>query len=70
MSEHKTPTTGDKTFRCADVGFADCRWEASGRTEEELMPHIERHGREKHGIHQMDESTRRRVRNAIRERAA
>src|SRR5512146_1864248 len=39
-----------RTFRCADVGNSDCRWEVSGRTEDELRPQIERHGREAHGI--------------------
>jgi predicted small metal-binding protein len=61
---------GERSFRCADVGFADCRWEVSGRSEEELMPQIERHGRDAHGITSLDEGTRRRVRDAIRERAA
>jgi predicted small metal-binding protein len=63
--------TGDqRTFRCADVGFADCRWEVSGRTEDELMPKIEQHGREKHGMSQLDDNTRNKVRDAIRTRAA
>jgi predicted small metal-binding protein len=58
---------GGRTFRCADVGNADCRWEVKGRTEEELMPQIERHGREAHGIENAD---RNKIRNAIRERRA
>ncbi len=61
---------GPKTFRCADVGFADCRWEVSGRTAEELMPQIERHGRERHGINQIDDTMRRHVHDAIRTRSA
>ncbi len=61
---------GGKTFRCADVGFADCRWEVSGRSEDELMPQIERHGREHHGIQHLDDNIRRRVKDAIRTRAA
>jgi predicted small metal-binding protein len=70
------PSTGSevasdmKTFRCADVGNSDCRWEAAGRTEEELMPKIERHGREAHGISKIDDSMRSKVRDAIRTRAA
>ncbi len=63
------PNTGNQDnvkFRCKDVGFANCPWEASGRSEQELMPQIERHGREAHGINQIDQQTRDRVKNAIR----
>lgn len=65
--EHKS---GQKTFRCADMGHKDCGWEVSGRSEDELMPQIERHGREHHGVTNLDEEARRRVRSNIRERAA
>src|SRR5512146_2423989 len=61
---------GRKTFRCADVGFADCRWEVSGQTPDELLPQIERHGREQHGLHEIGENLRRRVLDAIRARRA
>lgn len=72
-TERRPSTEGGgdvRTFRCADVGFADCRWEVTGRTEDELMPKIEQHGREAHSIRTVDEPTRNRIRNAIRERAA
>lgn len=59
-----------KTFRCADVADANCRWEISGRSEAEIMPQIERHGREQHNITNFDENTLNRVRDAIRTRAA
>ena len=62
--------SGQKTFRCADMGHKECNWEVSGQSEEELMPQIERHGRERHGITSLDEESRRRVRNNIRDRAA
>lgn len=62
--------SGERTFRCADVGNADCRWEVTGRTEEELMPQIERHGREAHDIQNIDGQMRNKIRNAIRERRA
>ncbi len=69
------PSTGPgpqttKAFRCADVGFNECSWEAQGRNESELMPQIERHGREHHGLKEMTESIVARIRQAIRERAA
>lgn len=57
---------GDVRFRCKDVGFDNCPWEARGRNEQDLMPQIERHGREAHGINQIDQQTRNKVRNAIR----
>lgn len=57
-----------RTFRCADVGNADCRWEVKGRTEEELLPAIERHAQESHGG--FDENTRSRVHDVLRDRAA
>jgi predicted small metal-binding protein len=59
-----------KTFRCADVADPSCRWEVSGKNEAEIMPQIERHGREQHNITNFDETTRNRVRDAIRTRAA
>ena len=59
-----------KTFKCADMGHKDCSWEVSGRSEDELMPQIERHGRERHGVTNLDEDSKRRVRSNIRERAA
>ncbi len=59
-----------KTFRCADVGNADCRWEAVGRTEDELRPQIERHGREAHGIREISQDMWSRIKDAVRERAA
>lgn len=69
-SESANTPSGDKTFRCADVGNTDCLWEVSGRTNEELMPQIERHGREQHGIMSWDDKLKSRVQNAIRERKA
>jgi predicted small metal-binding protein len=62
--------SGSKSFRCADLGHSECKWEVSGHSEEELMPQIERHGRERHGITNLDNEARNRVRDAIRDRAA
>lgn len=60
----------ERTFRCADVGNADCRWEAKGRTEDELMPQISQHAREAHGISSIDDRMRTKIKDAIRDRAA
>lgn len=62
-------THNEMTFRCADVGHDHCNWSVAGNSEEELMPQIERHGREKHGLQEFGESTRRKVRGAIRKAA-
>lgn len=69
-SESANTPSGERTFRCADLGNADCRWEVSGRTTDELMPQIERHGREQHGITSWDDRLKSRVQDAIRERKA
>src|SRR5215212_10051754 len=69
-SETANTPSGERTFRCADVGDADCRWEVSGSTSDELMPQIERHGREQHGITSWDDRLKRRVQDAIHERKA
>lgn len=67
-TEREELPISERTFRCADAGNADCQWETSARTEDELMDNIERHGREAHGIRSFDEDSRRRFINAIRER--
>jgi len=69
-SERDAVPVGERTFRCADAGNADCRWVTTAQTEEDLMGQIERHGREAHGIKNFDDSTRRRILNVVRERRA
>jgi predicted small metal-binding protein len=56
----------DLRFRCSDVGDPKCSWEARGRNEEELMPQIERHGRDAHNITNIDDNMRQRIRSNIR----
>ncbi|HZR30786.1 MAG TPA: DUF1059 domain-containing protein [Terriglobales bacterium] len=63
-------TSNQKSFRCADLGHKECNWQVSGRSEDELMPQIERHGREKHNLTNFDNDTRNQVRSAIRDKAA
>jgi predicted small metal-binding protein len=60
----------ERTFRCADVGNADCRWEAKGRTEDELMPQIANHAAQAHGMEKIDDRMRSKIKDAIHERAA
>jgi len=56
-------------FRCAEV-TQGCSWETTGSSEDELMPRIEQHGREKHNIMSFDSETRNKVRRSIRRQAA
>jgi predicted small metal-binding protein len=69
------PTTGTessnvKTFRCSDVGMEGCRWEAAGRSEQDLRQQIERHGREAHGLKEIGKDMWDRIREKIRDKAA
>ena len=62
----KQGNQGDVRFRCKDVGFPNCPWETRGHSEKDIMPEIEKHGREQHGIQNLDQQTRDKVKNAIR----
>jgi predicted small metal-binding protein len=70
VSERDQQPVGERTFRCADAGNADCRWETTARTDDEMMGQVERHEREEHGITSFDDATRRKYMNAVRERRA
>ena len=59
---------GDHTFRCADIGNTDCRWETSGRTEDEVVERVYEHGRQAHGLTDWTEALRNRVRDNIHRR--
>jgi predicted small metal-binding protein len=60
----------DHTFRCADVGNTDCRWETSAGTEDEVMQKAAEHNRNDHGMGDWTEAMRNRVRDSIRRREA
>ncbi|HTZ94861.1 MAG TPA: DUF1059 domain-containing protein [Terriglobales bacterium] len=68
-NERQSDNKGKLNFRCADVGPKNCDWQVSGNSEEELMPKIEQHGREKHNM-TIDEATKHKVRGAIQRKAA
>ena len=68
-NEHQASLDKKLSFRCADVGPKNCDWQVSGHSEEEIMPKIEQHGREKHNM-MIDENTKRKVRGAIHRQAA
>jgi predicted small metal-binding protein len=61
---------GQRHFRCSDLGHKECNWEVSGRSEDEILPKIEQHGRERHNVQNFDNEARTRVRHVIRDRAA
>jgi predicted small metal-binding protein len=60
----------DRTFRCADMGNADCRFETSGDTEDEVMRNVEEHWKRDHGLSDWTGPMRSRVRDNIRHREA
>jgi predicted small metal-binding protein len=59
-----------KSLRCADVGNTSCNWSVVGEHEDEIMGKAEQHAREAHGIKHFDDNTKKRVYDAIRNRAA
>lgn len=63
-------TRGQHSFRCADAGFSDCRWEASMASSDQLWNEINRHAGNAHGMKTLDEQTRGRIQDAIHVRRA
>lgn len=59
-----------KSLSCADVGNTSCNWSVVGEHEDEIMGKAEQHAREAHGINHFDEDTKKKVHDAIRDRAA
>ncbi len=70
-SQNRPATQGgsDLRFRCSDVGFSGCNFEARGRDEQDIMKQAEQHGRQQHGLKDFDENTRNKVRGAIKRAA-
>ena len=69
VSKNPQESKGKLNFKCSDVGPKNCDWQVTGNSEEEIMPKIEQHGREKHNL-TIDNETRSKVRNAIQRKAA
>ena len=59
-----------RTFRCADAGNADCRWETQGDTEDEVMQKVVEHQRDSHGMTDWTDALRSKVRDSIHRREA
>lgn len=64
-----TGEQGDYHFRCADVGFNECKWETRGNSPDEVMRNAEQHGRQQHNLTNIDDETRNRVRSHIHKAA-
>ena len=58
------------SFRCADAGFSDCRWETSTASSDQLWNEINRHAAHEHGMKSLDERTRGKIQDAIHVRRA
>jgi predicted small metal-binding protein len=72
-SAHSMTTSqpvADRTFRCADAGNADCQWETSGASDDEIVRRAEEHWRRDHGMGDWTEATRSKAREAIKHRQA
>jgi predicted small metal-binding protein len=58
-----------KTIRCRDAGV-DCDFVAKGNTEEELFRNALVHGRKAHGMTEITEELKKKMRSLIREEKA
>ena len=72
MANNPNPSTGhhERTFRCADAGFKECKWQTVGHNDNEIMDRVREHGREAHGITNFDDNMRRKVQQNIHDRHA
>ncbi len=61
---------GKRSFSCRDAGQTACNWSVVGENEGDVMRQAEQHARDAHGMKGFDESTRKKVHDAIRDRAA
>jgi predicted small metal-binding protein len=66
----KKPSQGHLHIRCADVGDPNCRWEARGHDDAEIIQQVEQHAREIHGTQSLDNDARNRIRGVLHGRKA
>lgn len=55
-----------REFQCRDVGY-DCDWSTRGQNDEQVMNEAFQHGREKHGIREITDDIKNKVRSKIRD---
>jgi predicted small metal-binding protein len=65
----KKPSLGSLHVRCAEIDDPNCRWEARGHDDAEILKQVEQHGREAHN-HPMDNAARNRVRQVLHSKKA
>ena len=53
-----------KEFSCRDVGM-DCDFKVKGETEDEILKNAEQHGREAHGMQELTDETKQKIRSVI-----
>jgi predicted small metal-binding protein len=61
---------GKMSFSCRDAGNTACNWSAVGDNESDVMRQVEQHARDAHGVTNFDDNSRKRVHDAMRNRAA
>jgi predicted small metal-binding protein len=69
LSDEQQKDQGRVQFKCSDVVAKNCDWRVVGNSEEEIMPLIEQHSDEKHGL-KLDDEIRNGVHHAIHKQAA
>lgn len=55
-----------KTFQCKDIGMA-CPWHTCADTEQEVMEQAKVHAREAHGLTELNDEMKDKIRDAIKE---
>lgn len=55
-----------KNFKCADIGMANCSFQASADTTEQLMPKIAAHAATAHGMAQVPPDVMAKIQAAIK----
>jgi len=56
-----------KEFECKDV-YPDCDFKVSGKDEDDVLEKAARHGKEKHGIENLTDDLKGKVRSLIRDK--
>jgi predicted small metal-binding protein len=58
-----------KVFKCRDVGV-DCDWQIKSNDENEILRKAEEHGRQAHGMKEISDEMKQKVRSSIRDEKA
>ena len=55
-----------KKFECKDIGV-NCGWKCQAENDQEILRQVEEHGRQVHGMQQIDPELRSRIQAKIKE---